>query len=392
MKITGVKTLHCDAGWRTWSFIKITTDTHHVGWSEVTDSNGSPSGIAGVVGDIRTHLVGRNALEIEAIYWELFSGLRQNIGSTVVKAIAGIENALLDLKGKYYGIPVYELLGGPVRKDIPVYWSHCGTSRVRASQHVNTLPITGSHAKSMVDFCDEVRRSGYNTIKTNIPFFNDHPGIYMPGFGKTPGGPELECSTDIRESAYEWIESLRHYLPHVNIIVDLNYNFKKAGMIKMINSLEDLDITWAEVDTLCPMQLQDIRDSVLVPICSGENLYGIHQFRPFFENNAMDVVSIDVLWNGLIRSLQIASMADTYGLNVTTHNYNSNLSTFINAHFCAMVPNLRIMEYDVDDVYWRDDLCTDKPFIHNGTLRLTDRPGWGADINEVVLSGHTRRL
>jgi L-alanine-DL-glutamate epimerase-like enolase superfamily enzyme len=64
----------------------------------------------------------------------------------------------------------------------------------------------------------------------------------------------------------------------------------------------------------------------------------------------------------------------------------------MSAHFCAMVPNLKIMEYDVDDVRWRDDLCTAVPYIKDGTLHLSNRPGWGADINEVVLSEYAESL
>ncbi|GAF93264.1 unnamed protein product, partial [marine sediment metagenome] len=115
MEITDVKVLHCDAGWRTWSFVKIETATIGIsdvsGWSEVTDSHGSPSGIEGVVKDLAPLLIGEDPRDVERLYWKLYSRTRQSVGSIITKAIGGIENALLDIKGKYYQVPVYEFFG-----------------------------------------------------------------------------------------------------------------------------------------------------------------------------------------------------------------------------------------------------------------------------------------
>ena len=402
MKITGISVLHCDAGWRTWSFVKIVTSLspapHNiVGWSEVTDSHGSPSGIEGVVRDLTPLLIGENPLDVERLYWKMYSRTRQSVGSIITKAIGGIENALLDIKGKYYGVPVYELFGGAIRKSIPLYWSHCGTSRVRAYNHVDTLPI-----KSLDDIpalAEEILRSGFDTIKTNIPIFESErglptpPHIYMPGFARTPGGPELNVTPVIQDAVFKWMRELENFLgSDFRIILDLNYNFKTEGYIQLGQMLDQFDLLWLEIDTYNPKALGDIRDCVQTLICSGENLLGLAEYRPFLDEYAMDIVSIDVIWNGFIRSMQIATLANLHELNVTPHNYYSNLATFITAQFCASIPNLRIMEYDVDDVHWRDDLCTAVPVIHNGKMDVPTRPGWGTDINEEVLRGHGRKI
>ncbi len=99
MKLVSLETLSCDAGWRPWLFVKATTDDGLVGWSEVTDSHGSPTGLAGVVSDLAPLVVGRDPRAFEAIHWDLYRRTRQSPGSIVQKAIGGIENALLDLKG-----------------------------------------------------------------------------------------------------------------------------------------------------------------------------------------------------------------------------------------------------------------------------------------------------
>ena len=102
----------------------------------------------------------------------------------------------------------------------------------------------------------------------------------------------------------------------------------------------------------------------------------------------MDVVMIDVSWNGLAQSKKIADLAETYELNVAPHNYYSHLATWISTHFCAVLPNVRILEVDVDDVPWKDALVTAVPEVRDGQLLLARSPGWGADLNEDVLRAH----
>jgi L-alanine-DL-glutamate epimerase-like enolase superfamily enzyme len=102
----------------------------------------------------------------------------------------------------------------------------------------------------------------------------------------------------------------------------------------------------------------------------------------------MDVAIIDVIWNGYMESLKIAAMADVYEMNVAPHNFYGHLSSVISAHFCAAVPNLRIMETDIDAVPWRDELVDHPPVIENGELVLPTRPGWGVEVNEAAVRAH----
>jgi len=109
------------------------------------------------------------------------------------------------------------------------------------------------------------------------------------------------------------------------------------------------------------------------------------EFKPYFEAYATDVAIIDVLRNGLAESLKIAAMAEVYGVNVAPHNYYSPLASAISAHLCAVVPNFRMMEADIDGVPWRDDYVTAVPAIENGEMVLPSGPGWGIDINEAAV-------
>jgi L-alanine-DL-glutamate epimerase-like enolase superfamily enzyme len=128
-KIRSVDLLACDAGWRNYHFVKITTEDGIVGWSEFDEGFGSP-GVGAAIQRLSTRVVGQNAFQHERIYAELFSATRPAAGGVVAQALGAIENALLDAKAKLLGVPCYELLGGKIRDRIRVYWSHCATWRI----------------------------------------------------------------------------------------------------------------------------------------------------------------------------------------------------------------------------------------------------------------------
>ena len=117
MKIVKFEDLHCDAGWRTFSFLKVTTDEGIVGWSEYTEADGS-AGLTAVIHAMAAPLIGQDPRPVQAISSLLYIRTQQAPNGVNQRAIAAIENALLDIKGKALGVPVYELFGGPVR----VHW------------------------------------------------------------------------------------------------------------------------------------------------------------------------------------------------------------------------------------------------------------------------------
>jgi galactonate dehydratase len=131
-----------------------------------------------------------------------------------------------------------------------------------------------------------------------------------------------------------------------------------------------------------------IRRSTRTPIASCETLHGRRAYKPFFEQYAMDVAIVDVAWNGALESCKIAAMADTYEVNVATHNWGSPLLDLMSAHVAAAIPNLRIMEYEVDGVPWRDEIVTVAPVVVDGALVLPSGPGWGTEIDEDAVRAH----
>jgi L-alanine-DL-glutamate epimerase-like enolase superfamily enzyme len=144
-------------------------------------------------------------------------------------------------------------------------------------------------------------------------------------------------------------------------------------------------LTWLEMDMHDAAALALIRRGAKCPIAACETLVGRRDFKPFFEAYAMDTAIVDVVWNGLGESLKIAAMAEVYETNVAPHNFYGHLSTIMSAHFAAIIPNLRIMEIDIDSISWRDEFYTSAPQIENSELILPTGPGWGMDVNEAAV-------
>ena len=114
----------------------------------------------------------------------------------------------------------------------------------------------------------------------------------------------------------------------------------------------------------------------------------MNDYLPYFQNHVADIFMIDVPWNGFSQSKKIGDLAEVFQHNVAPHNYYSHMSTFISAALCASLPNVRIMEIDIDDIAWKDDLTTVKPEIIDGYMKLPTGPGWGIELNEDVALEH----
>ncbi len=391
MKITRIQPLICDAGWRPWLFVKVETDEGLVGYGECSEGR-NPQGVVGCLKDLEIALLGRDPRPIELINSDLYRIIVQSPGGVAQKAIAGIDAALWDIKAKALGVPVYELLGGPTRDKVRLYWSHCGTTRARSSHIIGTPPI-----RSFDDIAElgrEVVRRGYTALKTNIVMPGDPADVYMPGFighyaGTTLGAVDLNVTPALVRHLERLIGTFREAVgPDVDIALDLNFNFKTEGFKRIAKAMEPFNLMWIEIDTYDPQALLLIRQSTSTPICSGENLYTARQYKPFFELYTMDVAMVDVPWNGFTAAKKIADLAHTYEVNIAPHNYYSHLSTLMSAHLCAASVNVRILEIDVDDVPWKDDLLTEPLAIKDGHLAIPNRPGWGADLNEKEIAKH----
>ncbi len=154
-------------------------------------------------------------------------------------------------------------------------------------------------------------------------------------------------------------------------------------MLRIGKLLEQFNMQWMEYDNWDPQALLQIKQSTSTRLASCESLVSTRQYRPFLELHAVDVAIIDVPWNGFSQAVQIGRMAEAYEINIAPHNYYSHLADLHSLHLCAVLPNVRIMEIDIDDVPWKSTLVTRPPTIKDGHIFLPAAPGLGR--------GHQRR-
>ena len=385
MKIAKVETRHCDAGWRNYHFVKITTQSGIVGWSEFDEGFGSP-GVAQVVEAMGAKIIGQTANDHEPLYALMYAMTRPAAGGVVAEGLGAIENALLDAKAKSLGVPCYELLGGKMRDRIRVYWSHCGTWRIN---HPKYYPPQITDLDGVKAMGAEVREKGFSALKTNTFLHDDgNPRGWRPGFG-SPFEPELNVDKKVLRNLRAHLEAFRDGAgPDMDILLDLNFNAKTEGYVKILREIADMDMFWIEIDSYNANALAYIRQQSPHPISSCETLLGLRDFLPYFNAQSMDVAIVDAVWNGVWQSMKIANAAEAFEVNVAPHNFYGHLCSFMNVHFSAAVPNLRIMEIDVDRLAWDDELFSHTPEFVDGHIVVSDRPGWGCDPVEEALEAH----
>jgi L-alanine-DL-glutamate epimerase-like enolase superfamily enzyme len=387
MKVTAVEAIHASAGWRTLSFLKVTTDDGLIGWSEFGEGRSMP-GLGGVIRKMSQQIIGQDPRQVGRISAKLYAHTRTANSGMIAQAIAAIENACLDLKAKALGVPVYELFGGAVRDSIPVYWSHCGTLRVRHPDVFGGKPMRS--LDDVVALGKEVAAGGYPALKTNIlTFANGKASNYQAGFGMSEGHPALNLDERQLNAIVDLMAAFKQGAgADVKLAIDLNCNFKPEGVRQIAKALEPLRMLWLEFDLHDPKSLAAIRQWTTTPIGSLETIYGRRNLKPYLEENAVDAVIIDPQWNGMIESTRMAALVDTYDVNVAVHNYHGHLSTLIGTHFAAAIPNFRIAEIVIDEALWVADFFTHPVTVENGSITVPDRPGWGTDINEDAVRAH----
>ncbi|MBI4218896.1 MAG: mandelate racemase/muconate lactonizing enzyme family protein [Chloroflexi bacterium] len=382
MKITKIETFAVSNGFtppRPWLFCAVRTDAGITGYSEF-GSDGITRGLIGLVQDIADHLVGKDPTSVEKHYIDLYRQLRQAPYGATQMAIAGVELALWDIAGKALNVPVHKLFGGPTRENQRVYWSHLATYRPNNWKLFRVKPL-----RTMEDLAaaaTEAPAKGYTAFKTNIVWPGDPARVITQG----RSGPHDQLATrEIRKQAVAQIKTMREAVgPDIDILLDINVNFKPNEAITLAQELEPYNLFWLEIDNQSPEALRQLKDSTRTRICSGEQLQTVRQYKPYFDLLAMDSVKVDVQWQGFTSAKKVADLAEIYELNIAPHNYNGHLSSFQSINLAATVSNVRIMESDPEQTPYRDELFTVVPEVKDSHMKVPTGPGWGAELNEAA--------
>jgi len=372
MKIESLTIYLTKAGWRNWAYLAIKSDGL-TGWSEFSDSNCCISSTIQTIIFSREILIGSNINQYIASLSILKCRLRQNLASST-KALAALENALIDLRCKSLGIPAYELLGGAVHQPLPYYWSHFGTTRVRAYQEC-LLPALTSH-EQLYDLVQMAVSEGTRTFKSNICALNGaHSLVYMPGSGKgiRYNRPTWTESCDAVRLINSWLETCYKAAPQCSFAIDLNYNLP-GPLLKQL----PISAAWYELDLDSCHALSQQRS--VFTVITGENILELDQQASYMSSQFVDIMSVDPAWLSWSRLSSAITLSNLYNKPLTLHNYNSHLSTAMAYSYGQLIPNLHYIELDLDDVPWKDDIVDALPVLSEGHVTVRSGPGWGVNI------------
>lgn len=367
MKITGVKTIVVNAEMRNWIFVKVETDTPGLfGWGEASLEWKTRS-VVGAVGDFAPMVIGEDPLRIEHLYQKMYRQSFWRTGVIGLSALSGLEQALWDIKGKHLGVPVYELLGGRVRDKVRMY-THLGGGDMRAVyESFETGPI--------LERTHQAIEQGYTALKV----------VFVPY------SEPLESRTTVKHFA-SLFKALREEVGDaIDIMVDFHGRTTPAMAIQYIHAIEDYS-PWFCEEPVPPENvdsLLQVRQSVRVPIATGERLVTRHQFREIFEKQACHVIQPDLCHcGGLWEARKIAAMAETYDMSVAPHNPLGPVANAAALHFALATPNFLIQEDMLSDVPWRWDVVQSQLQTSNGYWQVCDAPGLGIEVDEKAAARH----
>ncbi|MBI1777978.1 MAG: mandelate racemase/muconate lactonizing enzyme family protein [Proteobacteria bacterium] len=334
--------------------VRIETDSGRIGWGE-GQSPIAPEISATVVETIlKTLLVGRDALATQALRHEMYAlmNLRGHGGGFMIDAIAGVDMALWDLKGKALGAPLYALLGGPFRRTIPCY-------------------VSGVRGESIADRVADLRQRldlGFRTFKL------------FGGFG---------VETDV-----EIMAALLDQAPK-NVAFDALWRYDRNTALRLGRQLEQAGALWFEA----PCEPEDVAGhaglarALDLPIAGGETERTRLQFKPWLDAGAFDIAQPDIGRCGVSEGVRIVDLAELMNVPVTLHcGIASPLMIAASLHVAAAHPHVSLMEYQpvvlnaVNRLLKRPLLCRE------GSFELPEGPGLGIELDEAVVRRHARRV
>jgi L-alanine-DL-glutamate epimerase-like enolase superfamily enzyme len=368
--IRDIRTMKLKGPSRTYVLVKVIADDGTYG---IAEAYGTPAiGVKEQILSLKPSLVGKDPLEIDTIYTFLgehtpdLSGTRTD-GSAheLMRAASGIEMALWDLAGKILGVPSSTLLGGRFRK------------RVRVYDHA--APKNMLDKGSCREWAAKVKAdpAGFTAHKFGFPHASD---------SRTLGTREL---INIRQGFANCREALGY---EHDIMVHCHWEYDLRTSIQIAEAVESIKPMWLED----PLQVEyseawtALRAASRVPICTGENLARRQGFKDFIVHQGCDILHPDLRNSGgFLETKRIADMAAVYGLPMSTHNTGSQLHTWATCQWASSIRDFLAVETITGQGGWMDQLLVmEGPYIREGYVTVTEKPGLGVEVNEDVARGH----
>jgi L-alanine-DL-glutamate epimerase-like enolase superfamily enzyme len=307
-------------------------------------------------------VLGQDPLRIEGITAHVIDRTMKFPGTFVCRALAGVDTALWDLKGKLFGQSVARLLGGPLRERVPMYASSMSRD-IRPDDEADRMTKL-------------VAEQGFRAVKLRI------------GTGpRAPMGSDGDIYPGRSESLVETVR--RELGDSVSINVDANSTYTAHKAIRIGRMLERFNVFHFEEP--CPYpdieSTRKVAEALDVYVAGGEQDNSLAQFRRMIAMGAVDIVQPDILYlGGICRTRRVAMTAHEFGLGCTPHAANRGMVQLFTLHLAAAMPNcLYEQEWTIESTAWTDGLLERPLTVSDGAVTVPDGPGWGIDVSEQWL-------
>jgi D-galactarolactone cycloisomerase len=356
---------------RTSLLVKIETDDGLFGWGEGGHYGPSEPVATCIDRVLAPKLLGQDPRPRGKIWNDLYAYSRDfGQKGTYIEAISAIDIALWDIAGKALGVPVCQLLGGPVRDTVPAYATGCYYVAGKHLDYQADIPQVEAEARSYVD-------AGFRILKTKV-------GL-------------LEVDHDLKR-----IAAIRAAIgPDIALLVDANHAYNVPSAIRMGKGLEQLDVRWFEE----PVTPEDrdgyrrVRQALSLAITGGECEFTRFGFRDLIATGCVDVAQPDIgAAGGLSEWQKITALGEAFGVWVVPHVWGSGVALATALHALAALPlfphtahaiplqNEPVVEFDRTHNPLRDDLLAQKFELIDGRLNVPQGPGLGIEVQEHVLA------
>jgi L-alanine-DL-glutamate epimerase-like enolase superfamily enzyme len=331
--------------------VLVRTDEGLTGIGEASLA-GQGRGVLGILDHFRELLVGQDPGKIEHWWSEMVRGMFWSTGQVVMSAVAGIDIALWDLKGKALGVPVSSLLGGPTRDRVRVY-----------------VHLRGQSPEELVE--DGLRRkeAGFTALRFG-----------MLGASLTSWDPQAAIVATIKGT-----EALRTALgDDVDLLLDAHTMLSPAESAYLGHALEPYRLFFYEdpIRPLNPTSLRLVREKVNLPIATGEQLAHKWEFQPLVEQELVDYLRIDMVHaGGITEAKKILAMGEAHGQRSALHHMSAPVNAVACLHVDAAVPNFGIQEWaELEPLY---ELFPNAPRASAGYVTPPAGPGLGLEFDEA---------
>jgi len=383
LKITDLRVAVVTGAPMTCPLIRVDTNQGLVGWGEVRDGASETYALM-----LKSRLLNENPCDVDRIFRKI-----KQFGAPARQAggVCGVEMAMMDLAGKAWGVPCWQMLGGRFRDRVRLYAD---------TVERDTPQEQGKLLKERID-------KGITFLKQDfgIGLLKDVPGTLSMPLGTNIGGGErvmhpftgIEITDKGVAWLSDWVGQIREVVGmEIPLASDHYGHISVNSCIKLARAMEKWNLAWMEdmVPWQFPELLKQIRESTTVPVLTGEDIFLKEPFMKLIDVGAVDMIHPDLASSGgLMETKKIGDYAMEHGVAMAMHFAGTPVSFMANVHTAAATENFVALEHHSLDVPWWEGLVkttSGQPLVEKGFAVVPNSPGLGVEINEAAVRQHLR--